>query len=133
MPLYGHELSEQINPIQAGLGFAVSFGDREFVGRAALERFAKDASLPVRIGIQLDGKRVPRQGADVLRGDDPIGEVTSGTYSPTFERPIAMAYVQPAAQAPGSRLAADIRGTPYAAVVVPLPFYQRGKQSYKMN
>jgi aminomethyltransferase len=129
MPLYGHELSEQINPIQAGLGFAVSFGDREFVGRAALERFAKDASLPVRIGLQLDGKRVPRQGADVLRGDDPIGEVTSGTYSPTFERPIAMAYVQPAGQAPGSRLAADIRGTPYAAVVVPLPFYERGKNS----
>ena len=111
MPLYGHELSEQINPIQAGLGFAVSFGDREFVGRAALERFAKDASLPVRIGLQLDGKRVPRQGADVLRGDEPIGEVTSGTFSPTFERPIAMAYVQPSAQAPGSRLAVDIRGT----------------------
>jgi aminomethyltransferase len=128
MPLYGHELTEQINPIQAGLGFAVSFGDREFVGRAALERFAKDGSLPVRIGLQLDGKRVPRQGADVLRGDKPIGEVTSGTYSPTFERPIAMAYVEPAAQAPGSRLSADIRGTPYAAVVVPLPFYDRGKQ-----
>ncbi len=62
MPLYGHELTEKINPIQAGLGFAVSFGDREFVGRAALEQFAKDASLPVRIGLQLDGKRVPRQG-----------------------------------------------------------------------
>ncbi len=128
MPLYGHELTEQINPIQAGLGFAVSFGEREFVGRAALERFAKDASLPVRIGLQLDGKRVPRQGADVLRGDHPIGEVTSGTYSPTFERPIAMAYVEPAAQAPGSRLAADIRGSVYPAVVVPLPFYERGKQ-----
>ncbi len=128
MPLYGHELTEQINPIQAGLGFAVNFGDRDFVGREALERFAKDASLPVRIGLQLDGKRVPRQGSAVLRGDEPIGEVTSGTYSPTFDRPIAMAYVQPAAQAPGSRLAADIRGTAYAAVVVPLPFYERGRQ-----
>ena len=127
MPLYGHELSEQINPIQAGLGFAVSFGDREFVGRAALERFAKDASLPVRIGLQLADKRVPRQGSAVLRGDNPIGEVTSGTYSPTFDRPIAMAYVQPAAQAPGTRLAIDIRGTAYGAVVVPLPFYERGK------
>jgi glycine cleavage system T protein (aminomethyltransferase) len=128
MPLYGHELTEQINPIQAGLGFAVSFGEREFVGREALERFAKDASLPVRIGLQLDGKRVPRQGSAVLRGDEPIGEVTSGTFSPTFQRPIAMAYVQPSAQAPGSRLAVDVRGTSYPAVVVPLPFYERGRQ-----
>ena len=78
----------------------MSFGDREFVGRAALEAFAKDASLPVRIGLQLDGKRVPRQGSVVLRGNEPVGEVTSGTFSPTFERPIAMAYVQPSAQAP---------------------------------
>lgn len=129
MPLYGHELTERINPIQAGLGFAVSFGEREFVGRKALEQFAKDASLPVRIGIQLDGKRVPRQGAAVLRGDVPIGEVTSGTFSPTFERPIAMAYVDPAGQAPGTHLAVDIRGTSYPATVVPLPFYERGKKN----
>lgn len=127
MPLYGHELSEAINPIQAGLGFAVSFGGREFVGREALERAAKDANLPVRIGLQLDGKRVPRQGAAVLRGVETIGEVTSGTYSPTFDRPIAMAYVQPAAQAPGTHVAADVRGTAYGAIVVPLPFYERGK------
>jgi aminomethyltransferase len=129
MPLYGHELTEQINPIQAGLGFAVSFGEREFVGRAALERFAKDASLPVRIGLQLDGKRVPRQSSAVLRAGEPIGEVTSGTFSPTFERPIAMAYVQPSAQVPGSHLDVDIRGTVHTAVVVPLPFYERGKSN----
>jgi aminomethyltransferase len=127
MPLYGHELSEQINPIQAGLQFAVSLGDREFVGRGALMQSTKDASLPVRVGLQLDGKRVPRQGAAVLQGDAPIGEVTSGTFSPTFERPIAMAYVEPAAQSPGTRLTADIRGTAFPAIVVPLPFYERGK------
>ena len=129
MPLYGHELTEAINPIQAGLSFAVTFGDREFVGREALEHFAKDASLPVRVGLQLDGKRVPRQGSAVLQGDETIGEVTSGTFSPTFERPIAMAYVQTSAQAVGTRLAVDVRGTAYPAVVVPLPFYERGKQA----
>jgi aminomethyltransferase len=128
MPLYGHELTEKINPIQAGLGFAVSFGDREFVGREALERFAKDSALPVRIGLQLDGKRVPRQGSLVLRGESSVGEVTSGTFAPTFERPIAMAYVDPSVQSPGTRLAADVRGTAYGAVVVPLPFYERGRQ-----
>jgi aminomethyltransferase len=129
MPLYGHELSELINPIQAGLSFAVSFGDREFVGRAMLERIARDAAQPVRIGLQLDGKRVPRQGATVMVGDQPVGEVTSGTFSPTFERPIAMAYVAPSAQAAGTHVAVDIRGTIYPSVVVPLPFYDRGKQN----
>lgn len=129
MPLYGHELSEAVNPIEAGLSFAVNLGGREFVGCEALERFARDANQPIRVGLQLDGKRVPRQGAAVFRGDEQVGTVTSGTFSPTFERPIAMAYVQPSAQATGSRLAADIRGTPHAAVVVPLPFYERGRHA----
>jgi aminomethyltransferase len=127
MPLYGHELTEEINPIQAGLAFAVSFGEREFVGREALERAARDAGQPVRVGLQLDGKRVPRQGGAVILGDEAVGEVTSGTFSPTFERPIAMAYVRPSAQAVGTRLAVEIRGTQYPAVVVPLPFYERGR------
>jgi aminomethyltransferase len=129
MPLYGHELSETINPIQAGLAFAVNFGEREFVGREALERAARDTDQLVRVGLQLDGKRVPRQGAAVLRGDESVGEVTSGTFSPTFERPIAMAYVRPSAQAVGTRLAVDVRGTQYPAVVVPLPFYERGQRT----
>lgn len=129
MPLYGHELSESINPFQAGLGFAVNLEGREFIGQEALTRFAADKSQPVRVGLQLDGKRVPRQGCAVLQGEETVGEVTSGTFSPTFERPVAMAYVRPSAQAVGTRLAVDIRGTQHAAVVVPLPFYERGKKS----
>jgi aminomethyltransferase len=127
MPLYGHELSEAINPFQAGLGFAVNLEGRDFIGRDALKRFAADKSQPVRVGLQLDGKRVARQGSPVLQGTEIVGEVTSGTFSPTFERPIAMAYVRPTAHAVGTRLAVDIRGTQHAAVVVPLPFYDRTK------
>jgi len=127
MPLYGHELSETINPIQAGLNFAVNLKDRKFIGSEALEKFAADKSQPVRIGLQLDGKRVPRQGCPVLHGDEIVGEVTSGTFSLTFQRPIAMAYVRPTAQAVGTHLAVDIRGTQHPAVVVPLPFYERSK------
>ena len=82
----------------------------------------------MRVGLQLDDKRVPRQGAVVLQGDEPVGEVTSGTFSPTLQRPIAMAYVQPTAQSVGTQLAVDIRGTQHPAVVVPLPFYTRGKK-----
>jgi len=133
MPLYGHELNESINPFQAGLSFAVNLGGRDFVGREALERFSADPRQPVRVGLQLDGRRVPRQGCAVVQGDDEVGDVTSGTFSPTFGRPIAMAYVRPSAQAVGTRLAVDIRGAPHAAVVVPLPFYERGSQELRVK
>jgi aminomethyltransferase len=129
MPLYGHELSEEINPIQAGLNFAVNLTGREFIGREAIERFAADKSQPVRIGLAVEGKRVPRQGCPVLQGDEIVGEVTSGTFSPTFERSIAMAYVRPTAQTIGTKLAVDIRGTQHPAVIVPLPFYKLTKDN----
>jgi aminomethyltransferase len=128
MPLYGHELSETINPIQAGLNFAVNLGGRKFIGSAALEKFAADKSQPVRVGLECEGKRVPRQGCPVLHNGEIVGEVTSGTYSPTLDRPIAMAYVQPSASAIGTQLTTDIRGTRHPAIVVPLPFYQREKK-----
>jgi aminomethyltransferase len=125
MPLYGHELSEAINPFQAGLNFAVNLSGREFIGREAIERYTADKSQPVHIGLQVEGKRVPRQGCPVWQGNEIVGEVTSGTFSPTFERPIAMAYVRPTAQALGTCLSVDIRGTQHPAMVVPLPFYKR--------
>jgi aminomethyltransferase len=128
MPLYGHELSESINPFQAGLGFAVNLEGRDFFGRDALARFAADKNQPVRIGLELEGKRVPRQGCAVLQDNRTVGEVTSGTFSPTLDRPIAMAYVRPTAQAVGTGLSVDIRGTHHPATVVPLPFYKRGKK-----
>ena len=127
MPLYGHELSEQINPVQAGLSFAVNLRGREFVGREAMIAAQQNEQQPVRVGLQLEGKRPAREGAVILQGDRPVGAVTSGTFSPTFERPIAMGFVKPTAAALGSPLAVDIRGQHHAAQVVPLPFYQRGK------
>jgi aminomethyltransferase len=128
MPLYGHELNEATNPLQAGLNFAVTLGGRKFVGSDALERFAADKSQPVRMGLQLECKRVPREGCPVLQNGEIVGEVTSGTFSPTFQRPIAMAYVKPAASAVGTTLEIDIRGTKYPAAVVKLPFYERAKK-----
>lgn len=125
MPLYGHELTEQINPFQAGLGFAVQLEGREFIGRDALKRWKEDASLPRRVGLRLSGKRVAREHSVVYRDEQPVGEVTSGTFSPTFQQSIAMAYVQPQAAAEGTPLQVDVRGRREAAVVVKLPFYSR--------
>jgi aminomethyltransferase len=127
MPLYGHELSEHIGPVQAGLSFAVNLRGREFVGRDAIAQAQKDDEQKVRVGLLVEGKRPAREGAVILQADKPVGEVTSGTFSPTFDRPIAMGYVKPTAAAPGTPLAVDVRGQHYAAQVAPLPFYERGK------
>jgi aminomethyltransferase len=127
MPLYGHELTEDIDPIQAGLNFAVNIKDRTFPGRDALERRLSDPATPRRVGLMLEGKRVPREGYALLSGSKQVGAVTSGTFSPTFEKPIAMAYVEPTAAAMGTMLAIDIRGRHEPAVVVALPFYARSK------
>src|SRR5690606_28084275 len=104
MPLYGHELDEQTNPLEAGLKFAVNLDKGSestgpeiprFIGQDALEKVAAEGVSKKLIGLQLDGKRTPRQGAAVTRGDQNLGQVTSGCLSPTLGYPIAMAYVTP--------------------------------------
>ena len=126
MPLYGHELDENIDPYQAGLGFACNLKDRIFVGKESLEQKAKDQTLPKRVGLILEGRRAARQGANVLDADSRIvGQVTSGSFSPTLDKPIAMAYLKPEAAVLGMALDIDIRGTKVSANVVPLPFYKK--------
>lgn len=125
MPLYGHELNEGIDPIQAGLGWAVKPDKGEFVGRAAI--LAKPADRPVRVGLELEGKRAARQDSPILSGDKPVGTVCSGSYVPHLEKSIAMGYVPPQVAAVGTKLAVDVRGTHIPATVVPLPFYKRSK------
>ncbi|MEW4451667.1 glycine cleavage system aminomethyltransferase GcvT [Bremerella sp. JC817] len=123
MPLYGHELSEEITPLQAGLGFALSW-DHEFIGKTALEAIDQNA-LPVRVGLEMQDRRVPREHYPLYSGDQQIGEVTSGSQSPTLGSPIAMGYVAPQFAAEGTLVDVDVRGKRHAAKVVPLPFYKR--------
>jgi aminomethyltransferase len=126
MPLYGHELTEDTDPLTAGLGFAVKLDKPDFLGKAALVEIAKRTDRPVRVGLQLDGRRIAREGCAVFAGADRIGEVTSGTFSPTRQQAIAMAYVASAHAAVGTPVEIDVRGKREAAKVVPLPFYKRG-------
>jgi aminomethyltransferase len=125
MPLYGHELSEAIDPFQAGLEFAVQLQGRDFIGAAALKELKNRPNQPQRIGLEMRGKRVPREHYPVLANGEAVGQITSGTFSPTLERPIAMAYVQPNAAKLGTEVSVDIRGRAEPARVVALPFYQR--------
>lgn len=125
MPLYGHELSEEIDPLQAGLDFAVDLEGRSFPGRDVLASREIDPHRPRRVGLELEGKRVPREGFQVIAGGRPIGRITSGTFSPTLQRPIAMAYIEPAFTSPGAQVAVDVRGRAEPARIVGLPFYRR--------
>ena len=125
MPLYGHELTEGNNPFQAGLKFAVNLQGRQFIGSDALRELSQDAAQPRRIGLMLSGRRAARQHYAVLSAGSQVGEVTSGTFSPTLEQPIAMAYVAPEHSEPGGELEVDVRGTVVKARVVKLPFYTR--------
>lgn len=126
MPLYGHELSEAIDPISAGLSFAVKPQAKDFIGKAAL--LAKpQPPAKQRVGLVLAGRRIAREGAQVLAGQVDIGEVTSGTFSPTLEKPIAMAYLERAAAILNANVEVDIRGQSERATIVELPFYRRAK------
>ena len=125
MPLYGHELDENIDPFQAGLVRSVDL-DKEFLGRAALIVRKADASLPVRVGIMLEGRRAARQGDEVLDTHGAsVGRVTSGTFSPTLERPVAMAYAR--RDLAGMEVSLKVRDTKLSGTVCPLPFYRRDK------
>lgn len=125
MPLYGHELSLDTLPVQAGLERVVALGTKgDFVGRAAVEE-GPAAGAPVLVGLAAEGKRAGRAGYPVMRGDEQVGVITSGALSPTLGYPIAMAYVDPAVAAIGTELDLDVRGTRVPARVTSLPFYKR--------
>lgn len=130
MPLYGHELTTETFPVQAGLGRVVALSkEGDFVGRAAVERGPGDDAR-VLVGLAAEGRRAPRAGYEVYDGDGAdasvVGVVTSGALSPTLGHPVAMAYVAPANAEAGTPLFVDVRGSRIPASVVDLPFYRRG-------
>lgn len=126
MPLYGHEMDESTDPWTAGLGFGVRMKAGDFIGRSALESLKANAKPKIRIGLELEGKRIAREGSLLFSDGQQVGEITSGTFSPTFEKTIAMGYVPAECSEPGTALEVDIRGKRVAAKVVALPFYKRG-------
>jgi aminomethyltransferase len=125
MALYGHEIDERTNPLEAGLGWAVKF-THDFIGRASLERIQAAGGTGRRlVGLKTDSRRVPRQGYAVWSADREVGEVRSGTASPTLQTNIATAYVADDCAAPGTALAFAVRDQREPATVAPLPFYSR--------
>jgi aminomethyltransferase len=125
MPLYGHELSEDWDSLTAGQSWCVDLS-KDFIGADRM-RSVKEQGLPRKlVGLELDGRRIARQGYKVLAAGADAGIVTSGTLSPTLEKSIAMAIIGTAYAEPGTTLEVELRGNKRAgATVVSLPFYKR--------
>lgn len=123
MPLYGHEMTEDITPFEAALSFAVKMDKPDFIGKAALAE-AREPSR-IRVGLVMTGRGIAREHQDVFLGDTRIGETTSGTHCPAVGKAVAMALVERAHSAPNTVVDVNVRGRRVSASIVPLPFYTR--------
>ena len=121
--LYGNDIDDTTNPLEAALGWVVKPAKGDFIGRDAIEKM-RAAGVPRKlIGLEMTEKSVARHGYPVLAGGVPVGIVTSGSYGPSVDRYIAMAYVTSAHAAIGSEVQVEIRGQGKAARVVKTPFH----------
>jgi aminomethyltransferase len=127
MHLYGNDMDAATTPLEASLGWLVHLEmPADFIGRAALEHQSADGVTRRLVGLRLEGRAIARHGYPVMQNGAVVGEVTSGTWSPTLGQAIALAYVPTAAAKLGTPLAVEIRGKAEPAVVVKRPFYRRG-------
>lgn len=126
MALYGHEIDESTTPFEAGLAWVVKLDKGDFLGRDALAAQRQQGVGKKLVGFEVQGRGIARQGHGVLsEGGESVGAVTSGTWSPTFEKALGLAYVPPEMAAPGTPVTVDVRGKGLSAVVVETPFYRR--------
>ncbi len=125
LPLYGHELTAETTPLEAGLGWVVRFTKTRFIGRDALLRQRAQGLSRRLVGFVMIGAGIARQGYVIRRDGVRVGEVTSGTKSPTLGKAIGLGYVASACTEIGTRLSIDIRDRTTPAEVVRLPFYKR--------
>jgi aminomethyltransferase len=123
MPLYGHELTDETTPFEAGLQFVVKMDKPDFIGKAAL--VGKEQPARTRVGLKVTGKGIAREHMDIWRGGAQVGHTTSGTQCPFLAAAYAMAYVDAAASGLGTELEIDVRGRRVTAEVVAMPFYRR--------
>ena len=128
MPLYGHEMNEDVNPYQAGFGKVVRLDKPgDFVGKAALEKLSESKPTKVLVGLTGEGKRAARADYEIFTegSEAAVGVITSGALSPTLGFPVAMGYLKADLAAAGSKVSVDVRGTRHSFQVVNLPFYKR--------
>lgn len=124
LPLYGHDLSPDISPVEAGLLFGINKRRREqggFPGAARILREIADGTSRKLLGFTIEGRQPVREGATIYSGETQVGVITSGGFAPSVGAPIAMGFLSTAV-APGTALTADVRGKRIAIAVAPMPF-----------
>jgi aminomethyltransferase len=127
LPLYGHEYDDKTSPLEAGYDWAVKFDKGDFIGKKALLQ-QKEAGVARKLaGLEIEGRSIARSGDSIfdIRNSKLVGRVTSGTFSPTLKRPIALAYLATKEAAPGNTVRVEIRGKQTPAKVVAKTFYKR--------
>lgn len=125
MALYGQDIDDTTTPLEAGLGWLVHFDTKgDFIGREVLEQQKTSGVQRKLVGLQMPGRNIARHGYSVLSDDNQVGEITSGTLSPTLGYPIALAYVPPKLASVGNQLEVEIRAKTYPATIVKRPFYR---------
>lgn len=129
LALYGQELTHEISPLEAGIGFAVKLNKEvDFIGKEALKQ-QKENGLPRKlVGIEMIDRGIPRHGYPVYKGDVQIGEVTTGTQSPTLKKNIGLALIDAKETELGNEVEVEIRGKRLKAAVSSTPFYKRDKK-----
>lgn len=128
MPLYGQELSQTISPVEAGLTFAIKLDKGDFIGREALKEQMEKGAPRKLVGLEMVGRGIARTHYPVYAGEEMIGEVTTGTQSPTLKKNMALALVKADFAAIGQEVDVEIRNKRVKAVVVATPFYKRAKK-----
>lgn len=129
LPLYGHEMDENTSPYAARLGWVVKLDKGDFIGRDALVRAKAGPQTEKLVGLAMEGRGIPRDGYPVHADGKPVGVVTSGTFSPTLGKGIALARLHAPFTKVGTDVHVVIRDTPHHARVVPLPFYKRANNA----
>jgi aminomethyltransferase len=128
LALYGQELSPEISPLEAGIGFAVNLKKEvDFIGREALRKQKENGLTRKLVGIEMIDRGIPRHGYPVYKGDELIGKVTTGTQSPTLKRNIGLALIKTEFAYLESEIEVEIRGKRLKAAVVPTPFYKKNR------
>ncbi len=128
LPLYGHDLTPAIEPVEAGLSFAISKrrkAEGGFPGAARILGALLDGPARRRVGLKPEGRQPVREGALIFAGDQQVGVVTSGGFAPSVGGPVAMGYVAAPYAGDGTALAIEVRGKRLAATVVPMPFHAK--------
>ncbi|MDH3890720.1 MAG: glycine cleavage system aminomethyltransferase GcvT [candidate division Zixibacteria bacterium] len=125
MTLYGHDIDETTNPVEAGLSWIVDI-ETDFIGRDEIARIKTEKPHRRLVCLELTERAVPRQGYQLLAEGEPVGQVTSGVFSPSLQKPIALGYVPRRHAKAGTQLELQIRNKRFAAQVVKPPFYKDG-------